>query len=63
VDGQRAAEAGLVCRPLRDTLHDFKEALDREGLIDHPRQDQLGMRPEREAELLAAWDAQSSSAR
>ncbi|MFF0338363.1 hypothetical protein [Kribbella sp. NPDC004875] len=64
VDGRRAAEAGFVCRPLRDTLYDFKEVLDRDGLIDHPRQDQLGMRPEREAELLAAWDdAQSSSAR
>jgi 2'-hydroxyisoflavone reductase len=64
VDGRLAAEAGFVCRPLRDTLYDFKEALDRDGLIDHPRQGQLGMRPEREAELLAAWDdAQSSSAR
>ncbi|MFI5729259.1 hypothetical protein ACIA49_04000 [Kribbella sp. NPDC051587] len=56
VDGRRAAEAGLVCRPLVDTLYDFKEALDRDGLIDHPRQNQLGLSPEREAELLAAWD-------
>ncbi|MFD7161547.1 hypothetical protein ACFV9C_43670 [Kribbella sp. NPDC059898] len=64
VDGRRAAEAGVVCRPLRDTLHDFKEALDRDGLIEHPRQRQLGTRHEREAELLAAWDdAQPSSAR
>ena len=63
VDGRRAAEAGFVCRPLRVTLSDFKEALDRDGLIDHSRQSQLGMRPEREAELLAAWDdAQSPSA-
>jgi 2'-hydroxyisoflavone reductase len=64
VDGRRAAEAGFVCRPLVDTLYDFKVALDRDGLIEHPRQGQLGMSPEREAELLAAWDhAQSSGAR
>lgn len=64
VDGRRAAEAGFVCRPLIDTLYDFKEALDRDGLIDHPRQGQLGMRPEREEQLLAAWDeAQSSGTR
>jgi 2'-hydroxyisoflavone reductase len=63
VDGRRAAEAGLVCRPLIDTLYDFKEALDRDGLIDHPRQADHGMSPKREAELLAAWDAGQSGAR
>lgn len=64
VDGRRAAEAGLVCRPLFETLRDFKLALERDGLIDHPRQADHGMRPEREAELLAAWDeAQPSGAR
>ncbi|MEV6267554.1 hypothetical protein AB0L64_10320 [Kribbella sp. NPDC051936] len=31
VDGRRAAEEGFVCRPLRDTLHDFKEALTATG--------------------------------
>ncbi|MFD7161483.1 hypothetical protein ACFV9C_43345 [Kribbella sp. NPDC059898] len=61
VDGRRAAETGLVCRPFGDTMRDFKEALDREGLIDHPRQSQLGLPPEREAELLAAWDAAQAS--
>jgi 2'-hydroxyisoflavone reductase len=64
VDGRRAADAGLVCRPLFDTLRDFRLAHERDGLIDHPRQADHGMRPEREAELLAAWDkAQSSGAR
>lgn len=64
VDGRRAAEAGLACRPLVETLRDFKSALDRDGLIDHPRQDQLGMHLEREAELLAMWNqAESSAAR
>lgn len=59
VDGRQAAEAGLVCRPFVDTMRDFKAALDRDGLIDHPRQHQLGLPPEREAELLAAWDART----
>jgi nucleoside-diphosphate-sugar epimerase len=63
VDGQRAAEAGLRCRPLRETLRDFKSALDRDGLIDHPRQADHGMSPEHETELLAAWDAGQSGAR
>jgi 2'-hydroxyisoflavone reductase len=61
VDGSRAAEAGLVCRPLLASLADFKTALDRDGLIDHPRQQEHGMDPEREASLLAAWDEQGSS--
>lgn len=56
VDGRRAAEAGLVCRPLVDTLQDFKLALERDGLIDHPRQAEHGMHPTREAELLTAWE-------
>ncbi len=57
VDGRRAAEAGLRCRPLSETLRDFKSALDRDGLIDHPRQADHGMSPDREAELVASWDA------
>ncbi len=61
VDGRRAAKAGLTCRPLSETLQDFKLALDRDGLIDHPRQNQLGMAPEREADLLAEWDKEQAS--
>jgi nucleoside-diphosphate-sugar epimerase len=61
VDGQRAAKTGLVCRPLCETLRDFKLALDRDGLIEHPRQGQLGMRREREAELLALWGSELTS--
>ncbi len=63
VDGRRAAEAGLRCRPLHETLRDFKSALDRNGLIDHPRQADHGMSPDHEAELLAAWDAAQSGTR
>ncbi|GAB3832769.1 NAD-dependent epimerase/dehydratase family protein [Kribbella italica] len=61
VDGQLAAAAGLQPRPLSDMLEDFKVALDRDGLIDHPRQRQLGMAPEKEAELLAKWFAADAS--
>ncbi len=61
VDGRRAAKAGLTCRPLSDTLQDFKLALDRDGLIEHPRQGQLGLAPEREADLLAEWDMEQTS--
>ena len=39
--------------PQRNNLQDFKLALDRDGLIEHPRQNQLGLAPQREAELLA----------
>ena len=56
VNGRRAAQAGLTCRPMMNTLQDFKQSLDRDGLIDHPRQAQLGMAPQREAQLLAQWD-------
>ncbi|TDD62065.1 NAD-dependent epimerase [Kribbella antibiotica] len=56
VDGRRAAEAGLVCRPLADTLRDFKSALGQNGIVDHPRQAEHGMEADREAELLTAWD-------
>lgn len=56
VNGHKAANAGLACRPMTITLQDFKQSLDRDGLIEHPRQAQLGMAPQREAELLAKWD-------
>ena len=62
VDGSRAASAGFICRPLHDTLADFQSALTLEPLVDHPRQAAHGMAPEREAELLAEWDAAVASA-
>lgn len=56
VDSSRAVDAGLACRPLRETLSDFQAAFDRDGLVDHPRQDDHGMSPEREANLLSEWE-------
>jgi 2'-hydroxyisoflavone reductase len=47
VDVSRALEAGLTFRPLEDTVR---------GTLDEAETtDAAGLRPEREAELLAAW--------
>ena len=47
VDVSRALEAGLTFRPLAETVR---------GTLDHAETtDAAGLRPEREAELLAAW--------
>ncbi|HUH15296.1 MAG TPA: NAD-dependent epimerase/dehydratase family protein, partial [Gaiellaceae bacterium] len=48
VDVGRAVAAGLGFRPLAETLA---------GARDAPAVDGVGLTPEREAELLAAWDA------
>jgi len=46
VDVSRAVAAGLRCRPVAETVRDAAEA---------PLVDGIGLTPEREAELLAAW--------
>jgi 2'-hydroxyisoflavone reductase len=51
VDVSRALEAGLTFRPLEETV--------RGSLDDAETTDAAGLRPEREAELLAAWHARS----
>ena len=49
-DISRALAAGLTCRPLEDTIRDTLErAQTAEG---------VGLTPDREADLLAAWSAQ-----
>ncbi|MBT8226137.1 MAG: NAD-dependent epimerase [Dactylosporangium sp.] len=58
VDSSRAQAAGLACRPLRDTVSDTWNWLQIEQPVPHERQAEHGMDPEREAELLAAWDAE-----
>jgi nucleoside-diphosphate-sugar epimerase len=58
VDGQQAEAAGLVCRPLADTVTDTWAWLQRERPVPHPRAAEHGLDPEREAELLTAWDAE-----
>jgi 2'-hydroxyisoflavone reductase len=59
VDASRAAAAGFRCRPLLETIADFHTAMEREPLIDHPRQATHGMDPTKEARLLAEWDNHS----
>jgi hypothetical protein len=50
--------AGLACRPLPDTVLDTWNWLQVEQPVPHERQSEHGMDPQREAELLVAWDAQ-----
>jgi len=56
VDGSRAQRAGLVCRPLADTVFDAWAWLQRERPVAHPRASEHGLDPGREAGLLADWD-------
>ena len=56
VDGRRALGAGLVCRPLRETVIDTWRWLGSERPVAHERRGEHGLDPEREADLLAAWD-------
>lgn len=52
----RAQAAGLVCRPLRDTVADTWAWLQSGGRpVSHERSPEHGLTPEREKELLAAW--------
>ena len=54
VDSSRAIDAGLTFRPLEETI---RGALEQAELTDA-----AGMKPEREAELLAAWSSLASGA-
>lgn len=58
VDGHRAEAAGLSCRSLAETVFDTWHWLQRERPVPHPRAAEHGLDSEREAELLAAWDAE-----
>ncbi len=56
VDSARARAAGLTCRPLTDTVIDTWEWLSKAGPQPvHERAAELGISPEREAAVLAAW--------
>jgi 2'-hydroxyisoflavone reductase len=65
-DASLAHRSGLVCRPVRDTVGDTWS-----WLRSHPEwvqvvaanRTRVGMEPEREAELLAAWSAQAPASR
>jgi 2'-hydroxyisoflavone reductase len=57
IDTERAEEAGLACRPLRQTVSDTWTWLAAGGQpVDLSRQSMHGLHPERETALLAAWD-------
>ncbi|MFC4014635.1 NAD-dependent epimerase/dehydratase family protein [Nonomuraea purpurea] len=55
VDAARARAAGLACRPLAETVADTWEWLRSGPTLDHERAAELGITPEREAAVLAAW--------
>jgi nucleoside-diphosphate-sugar epimerase len=61
VDSSRAQAAGLACRPLGETVADTWQWLQVEQPVPHERQAEHGLNPEREAELLAAWDRELGS--
>ena len=65
VDSSLALRSGLVCRPVRETVQDtwswLEEHPDWTQLVN-PRRNQVGMDPEREAALLAAWADQPPAA-
>ncbi len=55
VDSTLAAAAGLICRPLRETITDTWTWLQDEEPVPHERLSEHGLLPEREAELIVAW--------
>ncbi len=58
VAADRAEAAGLVCRPLTETVRDTWAWLHGGGgAALHARQGEHGIAPEKEAQLLAAWDS------
>jgi 2'-hydroxyisoflavone reductase len=58
VAADRAAAAGLSCRPLSETVRDTWTWLRSEGdAVAHERKSEHGIAPDKEAWLLAAWDA------
>ncbi|MER6914312.1 NAD-dependent epimerase/dehydratase family protein [Streptomyces sp. NPDC000594] len=58
VSGVRAHEAGFACRPLSETVTDTWSWLSSgETAVDHERAARHGLTEEKEAALLAAWDA------
>jgi 2'-hydroxyisoflavone reductase len=56
VDGRRAREAGLICRPLQETVIDTWQWLRTERPVAHERRGEHGLDQAREIQLLAAWD-------
>jgi 2'-hydroxyisoflavone reductase len=58
VDAEQARRVGLVCRPLRETVMDTWRWLTEGGTpVNSFRAREIGMHPEKEMALLAAWEA------
>ncbi len=57
VASDRAVAAGLSCRPLSHTVRDTWEWLHSGDVAPHERQGEHGIAAEKEAQLLAGWDA------
>lgn len=62
VSSARAEAAGLRARPLTETVADTWAWLQREELMPHGRQNQIGLDPAKEAALLAVWDQRAGQA-
>lgn len=56
VHDEKAAAAGLVCRPLAETVTDTWTDYQVQPPVPHERQAEHGMDPDKEARILAAWD-------
>ncbi|HEX7308741.1 NAD-dependent epimerase/dehydratase family protein [Lentzea sp.] len=62
VDSSAARAAGLSTRPIAETVHDTWQWLTEEQpVLDNERAAELGITPEREAEVLTAWAATRES--
>jgi hypothetical protein len=56
MNADKARAAGLVCRPLHETVTDVWEWMQAgEAPVDHERFAEHGLSPQREAELLKEW--------
>ncbi|SRR6266540_1729847 len=62
VAADRARAAGLRCRPLGETVRDTWAWLtEGGGAVLHERQGEHGITPDKEAQLLAAWESSAAS--
>jgi nucleoside-diphosphate-sugar epimerase len=62
VAADRAEAAGLRCRPLGETVRDTWDWLvEGSGAVLHERQGEHGITPDKEAQLLSAWESSAAS--
>jgi nucleoside-diphosphate-sugar epimerase len=62
VSSERAAQAGLTCRPLRETVYDTWAWMSTEDPMPHQRAAEIGIEVAKEQRLLAAWKQRSAQA-